>query len=206
MNIAFFGSPEIAKEILQSIHETFPVSLVVTQPDKPVGRKKEITPTPVKHFTLNKNIPVISNSSIVRTIELFTDKLIDLAVVVAYGQIIPSQLLEIPKFGFINVHYSLLPNYRGASPVQSALLNGDTETGITLMKMDSELDHGEIISQKKIDIDLNDTTESLLNKLTEQSKPLLSDIIEYIEKNSSLPPLTEQKHEDATYCGRISRK
>ncbi|KKR71473.1 MAG: Methionyl-tRNA formyltransferase [Microgenomates group bacterium GW2011_GWC1_41_8] len=206
MNIAFFGSPEIAKEILESIHNEFPVSFVVTQPDKPVGRKKEITSTPVKQFAIQKNIHVSTDSSIVRTIELFKYQSIDLAIVVAYGVIIPKELLDIPPYGFINVHYSFLPQYRGASPVQSAILNGDTETGVTIMKMDEELDHGEIISQQKIAIDQNDTTESLLNKLTELSKPLMIETIKYIQEHYAFPTLTTQDHTQATYCSRISKQ
>ena len=134
MNIAFFGSPHIAATILEAVHKRFPVSLVVTQPDKQVGRKQTLTPTPVKLFSTRSAIHTVTNTSINRFIEVLRKKKIDLAVVVAYGEIISKELLDVPKFGFINVHYSLLPKYRGASPVQWALLNFHKQTHITQNK------------------------------------------------------------------------
>src|SRR3989344_3505822 len=141
MSIAFFGSPDFVVSILSHLHEKFGVSLVVTQPDKPVGRKQILTPTPVKQFALQQSIPVISDTSMIYIIEVVKKEKIDLAIVAAYGLIIPKELLEIPQYGFINIHYSLLPKYRGASPVQTAIVNGEKTTGTTIMKVDEELDH-----------------------------------------------------------------
>jgi methionyl-tRNA formyltransferase len=202
MKLAFFGSPDIARELLESLHKEFPVSLVVSQPDKPVGRKKIVTPTPVSQFAKDQKIPVITPENLDR----FTLESVDLAVVVAYGKLIPKKILMMPRFGFINIHYSLLPKYRGASPVQTAILSGDNETGITIIKIDEELDHGDIISQGKVSIGVNDTAESLLQKLTEQAKPLLLETITYIKNNNKLPEITRQNHLLATFTKRITKQ
>ena len=214
MNIAFFGSPHIAATILEAVHKRFPVSLVVTQPDKQVGRKQTLTPTPVKLFSTRSAIHTVTNTSINRFIEVLRKKKIDLAVVVAYGEIISKELLDVPKFGFINVHYSLLPKYRGASPVQWALLNGDKETGVTIMQMDEELDHGPIIAQKTIPIEtglkpvstIADTTASLLDKLTETACSCLINILHQVSKTRRLPPATPQNHESETYTRRLIKQ
>jgi methionyl-tRNA formyltransferase len=204
MRIAFFGSPDFSVSILENIHKTFPISLVVTQPDKKVGRKQILTATPVKQFAHKQSIPVVSDASMIRIIEAVRKEKIDLAIVVAYGLILPKELLEIPKFGFINVHYSLLPKYRGASPVQWAILSGDKKTGTTIMQMDEELDHGNSIVQKEADIEINDTEETLLEKLNQTSIPRLLDILRQVSDNQKLAT-TVQHHVDATHTRRLTK-
>ena len=205
MRIAFFGSPEFVIPILSHIHEIFGVLLVVTQPDKPVGRKQILTPTPVKQFALQHSISVISDTSMIYIIEVVKKEKIDLAIVAAYGLIIPKEVLEKPKYGFINIHYSLLPKYRGASPVQTAIVNKEKTTGTTIMKMDEELDHGDIIQQKEVAIEENDTAQTLLNKLNEASLPLLDIALRTIEETGKFPPTTEQDHTKATFTHRLSK-
>lgn len=202
MNIAFFGSPAIAADILKTLHSAYPVSLVVTQPDKPVGRKQVLTKTPVKEYAEAKTIPVIADHSIQPSIVELKSHAIDLAVVVAYGMIIPQAALDIPRYGFINVHYSLLPKYRGASPVQWALLAGDTHTGVTIMQMDRELDHGPILATSPVEIGQNDTTATLLTTLTNASIPLLTDTINSL---SRIKP-QHQNHDDASYTRRLTKQ
>lgn len=205
MRIAFFGSPEFVIPILSYLHKAFGVTLVVTQPDKPVGRKGILTPTPIKEFALKESIPCIASDTMIHIIEAVKKENVDVAVVAAYGQIIPKELLEIPKFGFINIHYSLLPKYRGASPVQTAIVNGEKMTGTTIMRMDEELDHGEIIAQKEVNIENNDTSETLLNKLNEASLPILDKALRTIEITGKLPPMTEQDHNQATFTRRLTK-
>ena len=177
MNIAFFGSPHIAATILEAVHKRFPVSLVVTQPDKQVGRKQTLTPTPVKLFSTRSAIHTVTNTSINRFIEVLRKKKIDLAVVVAYGEIISKELLDVPKFGFINVHYSLLPKYRGASPVESVILNGDVETGVTIQQMEYKMDAGTIIAQEKVSIFPDEKALNLRKRLIKIGGELLVKIL-----------------------------
>ena len=160
----FIGTPDFALPSLKSLikDDFFDMVGVITQPDKKVGRKQILTPPPVKEEALKNNIPVWQPESI-KNYELpITD--IDLIVVTAYAKIIPESILNFPKNGCINVHGSLLPKYRGASCVQAAILNGDEETGVTIMKMDKGLDTGPIIYQESIKIGPEDTAGSLYYK------------------------------------------
>lgn len=204
MNIAFFGSPPIARTILAHLHEKFPVSLVVSQPDNPVGRKQVMTPTAVSSWAVEHGIPLVKESSSDAVNTKLRQYNIDIALVVAYGIILKKQTLEIPQFGFLNVHYSLLPKYRGASPVQYAILNGEHETGVTIMNMDEDLDHGPIISQRIVSISPDDTTGSLLEKLTSAAIPLLESIITTYETHQ--PPTFTQDHAHATYTRRLTKQ
>lgn len=201
MRIAFFGSPNFVIPILSYLHKRHGVVLVVSQPDKRVGRKQDFAATPVKQYAMTNNIPVQSPENL----NGFSMQNIDVAVVAAYGILIPQEVLVQPKFGFINIHYSLLPRYRGASPVQTAIVNGEKVTGTTIMKMDKELDHGEIIQQKEVPIEYSDTSETLLNKLNEASLPLLDMALRTIEETGKFPPLTEQDHSKATFTRRLTK-
>jgi methionyl-tRNA formyltransferase len=129
---------------------------------------------------------------------------IDIGVVAAYGLIIPQEVLIQPKFGFINIHYSLLPKYRGASPVQTAIVNGEKITGTTIMRVDKELDHGEIIQQKEVIIGVNDTAEILLNRLNETSLPLLDFTLRTVG-TGTFPPITPQDHTVATFTRKLTK-
>ena len=177
MNIIYFGTPDWAIPPLEGlISEGFQVSMVVTQPDRLTGRKKVLTPSAVKAFALQKNLPVFSPIKI-KDMDVFNhlrQKNPDLIIVCAYGQILPQKLLDLPSFGSFNIHFSILPRFRGASPVQASILAGDSTTGISIQRMVMKLDAGPILSEKKsIEILESDTSRTLGEKLSAQSKDLL---------------------------------
>ncbi|MBU2082391.1 methionyl-tRNA formyltransferase [Patescibacteria group bacterium] len=198
MKVIFMGTPEFSVVVLEAlINSDNEIIAVITNPDAPVGRKQILTSSPVK-ITAGKNkIPVIQLNEM-RNFD------VDLAIVAAYGKIIPKNILGIPHYGTINVHPSLLPKYRGASPIQNAILNGDKKTGITIMKLDEEMDHGNIISNLKIQISNLDTYESLSQKLAKIGAELLIKTIpDYI--SGKIKPI-EQKHTEATYTKIIKKE
>jgi len=164
----FIGTPDFGIPVLISLinNDNFDMAGVITQPDKKVGRQQIITETPIKKVATSYGIPVWQPKKIKDFIKDIQDAQPDLIVVVAYAQILPKLVLEIPKYGCVNIHGSLLPKYRGASCIQAAILNGDKETGITIMKMDEGLDTGPIITQEKITIEANDTGEKIFSKLS----------------------------------------
>jgi len=169
MNIVFMGTPDFAVESLKSLYEAgHNILAVVSQPDKPSGRGMKLVATPTKAYALEKSIKVYQPEK-VRNNEDFINELKalnpDVMVVVAYGKILPIEILEIPKYGCINVHGSLLPKYRGAAPIQWAIINGESETGITTMYMDKGMDTGDMILKEVIHIEANDTYGSLYEKL-----------------------------------------
>jgi len=202
--IVFFGTPQFAVCALQKlIDEKLSPQLVITAPDKPIGRKQILTPSPVKILAQKNKIPTAIPSKI-RDNQEILDKIgklnPDLLIVAAYGKILPRELLDIPKFGSINVHASILPKYRGASPIQSAILEGESQTGVTIMLMDEKMDEGDIISLQKAPIEHNDTCQSLSERLAEiGSKLLIETIPKYLKwrqnpkslKNAGAPPLAD---------------
>ena len=207
MNIIYFGTPDWAIPPLESlISEGFQVSMVVTQPDRLTGRKKVLTPSAVKAFALQKNLPVLSPVKI-KDMDVFNhlkQKNPDLIIVCAYGQILPQKLLDLPSFGSFNIHFSILPRFRGASPVQASILAGDSTTGISIQKMVMKLDAGPILSEKKsIQILKSDTSRTLGEKLSAQSKDLLIESIHQIIANKK--PV-EQDESKATFCGLIKKE
>lgn len=168
MRCIFMGTPDFAVSILSCLEkEGHEIYLVVTQPDKPKGRKGELTPPPVKVWAEERNLPIYQPENIrdPEAISMIRDFPIDIGIVAAYGQIIPEEILNVPKFGYINVHASLLPKYRGAAPIQWSILNGDKKTGITIMQMTKRLDDGDIIMQEELDIEPDETGGSLFDKL-----------------------------------------
>lgn len=179
--IVFFGTPAIAAVILEKLIEAgFKPVAVVTREDKPVGRKKIITPPPVKIVADKYQIAVWQPAKLKdnsQILQQLTNIKPDLAIAAAYGRIIPKEILNIPKLGFLNIHPSLLPKYRGASPIQSAILEDAKITGVTIMLMDEELDHGPILAQQSIPIKTNDTASSLGIKLAELAANLLIEIL-----------------------------
>lgn len=207
MRIIFMGTPDFAVKILDCLeregHEIF---LVVTQPDKPKGRSKELTPPPVKVWAEERNLPVYQPESIrsPEAIAMIRDFPIDIGVVAAYGQIIPDEILRVPVFGYINVHASLLPKYRGASPIQWAILNGDKKTGTTIMQMGPGLDDGDIIMQEELIISETETGGSLFEKLASQGGNMCCMAMTAIENGivTNIP----QKEEDATYVTVIKKE
>lgn len=177
--IIFIGTPEFAVPILEAlINNNYKPILVITIPDKPIGRKQIITPSPVKITAQKYDISVVQPEKIAD----FRDELLklspDLIVVAGYAQFLSKEILEIPKYGCINIHPSLLPKYRGASPIQYAILNGEKETGTTIILMDEKMDHGKIIAQRKLEIKEEKITfQDLSKKLSALSSSLLIEII-----------------------------
>ena len=221
MKFVFFGTPEFATIILEKlIASGYTPSVVVCSPDEPVGRNKIITSPPVKRLIVNSKWPIeIFQPATKAELLAISHKLSsiqpDLAIIAAYGKILPKEILDIPCFGFINIHPSLLPKYRGPSPIQAAILNGDEETGVTIMKVDEEMDHGKIISNLppaprfagragKTQISKLDTYESLSQKLAVLGASLLIKIIPgYI--SGEIKPV-EQDHDKATYTKIIKKE
>jgi len=202
------GTPQFAVPSLKALVEAgYKVPLVITQPDRPAGRGKKLKPPPVKLEAQKLGIPVYQPERIKDNKEL--QKLLkeispDLIVVAAYGKILPDWLLKIPKLGVINVHASLLPKYRGASPIQSALLNGEEETGVTIMEVIPQLDAGPILSQERVKILREDNAQTLHDKLAELGAELLVKTIPPYAKGELQP--TPQREEEATYCTQIKKE
>ncbi len=161
--IVFMGSPEFAVPTLRAIAGKYTLVGAVTQPDRPAGRGQVLTPPPVKELAVELEIPVIQPQSLKETHALaqLESWQPDLIVVTAFGQILRKEVLEIPTYGCINVHASLLPRWRGAAPIQAAILHGDTDTGITIMHMDAGVDTGDIINQRRITIGQSETSIEL---------------------------------------------
>jgi methionyl-tRNA formyltransferase len=202
--IIFMGTPEFGAIVLRGLIKSGQKPfLVFTEPDKPVGRKQAITPPPVKVLAEKYKIPVVQPDNIKNWKLEIKNLKPDLGIVASFGQIIPNDILRIPKYGFLNVHPSLLPKYRGPSPIQSAILNGDQKTGVTIMRVSEEIDAGPIFSQKEIEIDPKETYESLHDKLAEAGTKLLLEVLSKLPKGqaSSRP----QDDSEASYT-KIIRK
>ncbi len=202
--IIFFGTPEFSTIILKKMIENeYTPMAVVTAPDKPVGRRQILTPSPVKLLAEKNKIQALQPKKILDSRLKIKDLRPDLIVLVAFGQIIPKEILEIPKYGCLNVHPSLLPKYRGASPIQTAILNGDKETGVTIMLMDENLDQGSIISNDKLLIAINETTETLTIKLAKLGRNLLIETLpKWVNEEIKAQP---QDHSKATFTREIKK-
>jgi len=203
--IIFLGTPEFALPTLENlIKNDLGPALVITQPDKRIGRKQTLAPPPVKELALANNLPVAQPASKQELKEIFSKHQVDVCVLVAYGMIIPPEILEKPKFGFLNLHPSLLPKYRGSSPIQSAILNGEQETGISIIKLTDQVDAGPIVAQEKIDIKPKDNAEILHDKLAKLGAELLVEILpDYLAGKLELKPQDDSK---ATYTEMIKRE
>jgi methionyl-tRNA formyltransferase len=177
MTIVFMGTPAFAVPILKAIHKYYGVSLVVTQPDKQVGRKQQILYSPVKEFALEHDIPLFQPRRIKDDYESVLTEKPDIIITAAYGQIIPEVLLNTPRYGAINVHGSLLPLLRGGAPIQRAIERLYQTTGITIMYMAKKMDAGDIITQRSIPIISTDTSETLFEKLSYVGRDLLLEIL-----------------------------
>ena len=227
IKIVYFGAPEFSAYILEKLIEfcdsgpnlglhlegvigglpkLYSIQAVVTSTDKPVGRMQTITESVVAMVANKHHLPVLKPKKldeefITSHLPLLTS---DLFIVVSYGQILPQSLLDITKLGTINIHGSILPQYRGASPIQQAILNGDKDTGVTLTLMDEQLDHGPILSTKKISILEQDTYETLSKKMMHLGAKLLIETLpKFVEGKMKLVP---QDHTKATYCERLTRE
>lgn len=207
MNIVFMGTPDFAVPVLaRLLDESYHVVAVVTQPDRPVGRKKRLTPPPVKRLAEARGIPVLQPEKI-RKREAQEEVLRyqpDLIVTCAYGQILPVSLLEAPKYGAINVHASLLPEYRGAAPIHRAIMDGKKETGVTIMYMVKELDAGDILSQKKVAIEEDDNVGTLHDKLAKAGADLLIETLPALVSGNITP--IKQDEARATYVSTLTRE
>lgn len=204
MKIIFFGTPPFAAHILTYLLERgVSVAAVVTQPDRPKGRSLASSPSAVKEVALQANLPILqpekaSQEDFLAALREFAA---DLYVVVAFGQILPQRLLDIPPLGCINVHASLLPKYRGAAPMQRALMDGIPETGVSVQKMVKQLDAGDVIQEKKIPVPLDMTFGQLQTALCELSKPLLLSVIHLFERG--IPPAASQDPAAVTFAPKI---
>lgn len=178
--IVFMGTPDFSVPVLEMLIENTTVIGVVTQPDKIVGKNKEVSFSPVKKVALEHEIPVFQPERIRKDYSFLSNLDIDLIVTCAYGQIIPASVLDMPKYGCVNVHASILPKYRGSAPIQWSLFNGDKETGVTIMYMDEGMDTGDIIKIAKIKIEESDNVGTLHDKLSILGKNTLEDCLEDI--------------------------
>lgn len=208
MRVVYMGTPEIAAKVLKAVHE-MPVDIVGvwTQPDKPVGRRQVMTPPPVKTLAVEYGIPVYQPQRIKRKSAVAELKALqpDLILVTAYGQLLSEEILAIPPMGCINMHASLLPKYRGAAPIQWAVASGETETGVTAMRMDKGMDTGDILLQKTVAIEEQETAETLYDKLAEEGGRLMQEVLSVLLSGRELPR-REQAEEEATYAPIIRKE
>ncbi|MFA5358508.1 MAG: methionyl-tRNA formyltransferase [Patescibacteria group bacterium] len=204
--IVFLGTPNFAVPSLIKLAKAgYNIIGVVTQEDKPMGRKQIITPPPIKIEAQKLGLRIYQFAKIDEAATEEIKKLSpDLIIVVAYGQILPQAFLDIPKYGCLNIHPSLLPKYRGASPIQHAILNGDRQTGVTIMLLDAKMDHGPIIAQEKFEIIEDDDSESLSNHLACEGAEMLTKILpDYLEGKIQL---WQQDHDEATFTKMIKNE
>jgi methionyl-tRNA formyltransferase len=204
LKVVFMGTPEFSVNVLKMLIEETEVIGVVTKPDAPVGRKKVLTESPVAVIAREHNIKTFKPVKLRNEYEEILNLHPDVIITCAYGQIVPKQVLDYPQYGCINVHASLLPKYRGASPITEAIINGDTETGITIMYMEESLDTGNIIHAKAIPIEDTDTLGTLSDKLSLLGADLLKSVLPKIQngENFDIP----QRDEDATYVTKLTRE
>ncbi len=205
LKIIFLGTPEFGAIILEKLAETnFKPVLVITAPDKPVGRKQILTLPPVKVIAQKYKIPTLQPDKILDSKFKIQDSKPDLIVVAAYGQILPKGILDIPKRGSLNVHPSLLPKYRGASPIQYAILNGDKKTGVTIMLMEEKMDRGPILNQRTLEIVKDETSTTLHRKLANLGAGLLMETISKWMQGMIKP--RPQDDAQATYTKILTRE
>ncbi|MBQ3029611.1 MAG: methionyl-tRNA formyltransferase [Agathobacter sp.] len=207
MKVIFMGTPDFAvgtlEEIIKAGHE---VALVVTQPDKPRGRSGALQFPPVKECAVAHGIEVFQPKKIreEENVEYLRKYSADIIVVAAFGQLLPKSILEMPKYGCINVHASLLPKYRGAAPIQWSIINGDAVTGVTIMQMDIGMDTGDMIAKREVVIEKDETGGGLFDKLAEVGAKLCVDTMVEIENGTATR--TPQNHEEATHVSMISKE
>ena len=208
MRIIFMGTPDFARDSLKAIYEAgHEIVAVITNPDRPKGRGMKMIPTPVKEYAESKNLQIYqpekvkNNEEIINKIKELKPEVI---CVVAYGKILPKEILEIPSKGSINVHGSLLPKYRGAAPIQWAVLNGDKTTGITTMYMDAGMDTGDMILKKEVEIGEDETTGELWDRLSKIGGELLVETLDKINKGTA--PRIKQNDSEATIAPMLDKK
>lgn len=206
MRIVFMGTPDFAAKALRAIYEAgHEIVCVVTQPDKEKGRGKSVSESPVKQLAKELGLTVITPVKMKspEAIEELRQYPADMFVVAAYGQILKQEVLDMPRLGSINIHASLLPKYRGAAPIQWAILDGLKETGVTIMHMDAGIDTGNILMQEKIEIEATDTGESLFDKLADLGAEAIVKAIPLIEEGKLTE--TPQNHDESSYAKMLSK-
>lgn len=207
MKVIFMGTPDFAVGTLKALHEAgHEVTLVVSQPDKPKGRKQELSPTPVKAAAEQLGLPVYQPSKIraEESIEYLRNVEADVIVVAAFGQIIPRAILEMKKYGCINVHASLLPRYRGAAPIQWAVINGEKESGVTIMQMDEGLDTGDMLLKETVPLEEKETGGSLFDKLSRVGADLCVKALKELEKGTIVPE--KQGESPTAYASMLTKE
>lgn len=201
MNVIFVGTAPLGIPTLKALAEKHRVLAVFTQPDRPAGRGLHLTPPPIKRIALELGLPVYQPEKINRSIELIKTLAPEVIVVVAFGQFLSKRLLEIPHYGCINLHASLLPKYRGAAPIQWAIINGETETGLTTFLVNEEMDAGDILLQERVPIFDEDTGGSLHERLAALGPDLVLRTLEGLERGTLTP--IPQDHSHATFAPKI---
>lgn len=228
LNFVFFGTPDVAEQTLDILKQGgFLPTLIVTAPDRPAGRKMLLTPPPVKTWAIKNNIPYIQPEKDIKKevnvalrsiaqadapsiairehADMRAEKSnIDLFLVIAYGKILPEEIIKMPRLGSINIHYSLLPKYRGASPVESAILSGDTETGVAIQQMEYKMDAGPILAEEKTEIGQTETAPELRTRLIKIGADLLVKILPDFLTGKITP--IPQDDEQATFCKKIKKE
>jgi len=206
MRVGFFGTPEIASYVLQHICNIYEIAFLVSPEDKKCGRDMKIQECAAKEFATCRDIPVLQPKNLKdpELAELIKSYNADIFVVVAYGKLIPRSIFGMPRLGTINLHPSLLPKYRGAAPVQWALINGDSETGVTVQMINEELDAGDIVLQEKVEIDENISAGELYDIVFPIGAQLVTKSIEMLGNGEIVP--VKQNHSEATHCGKIDKE
>jgi methionyl-tRNA formyltransferase len=206
MSLAFFGSSDFSVYVLNELklHNILP-TLIVTTPDKPKGRKLVLAPTPVKIWAKENNIEVIDPASLKSAKEFLLKQDWDLFLVASYGKIIPKEIFEIPENKTLNIHPSLLPKYRGASPIQSQILNDEKEVGVSIMQIDEEMDHGPVVIQKKVDVESWPIGRKELEKIlaVEGARLFVHILPEWLQ--GAIDPIMQNENE-AVYCQKIKKE
>ena len=204
IRVVFMGTPDFAVPVLEKLIEHTNVVLVVSQPDRMVGRKHEIKPTPIKEMAIKHNIPVFQPEKIKENYEQVRSAKPDLLITCAYGQIIPEEVLQLPRIGAFNVHASLLPKYRGGAPIHHCLINGDEKTGVTIMYMEKKMDAGDIVSQVEYQITKEDNVGTLHEILSQMGAKLLIETLPSIIEGTN--PRTKQDESKVTFAYNIKRE
>lgn len=209
INCIFFWTPGLSSNILKYLHaqESLNIIAVVTNPDQPAGRGHELMMSPVGQYAQENNITLLQPEKVKKNeefLEAVKNLKPDICIVVAYGKILPQELLDIPPMGFLNVHTSLLPKYRGAAPIQHALMNGEKITGLTVQQMSLWMDEGDILVQESWEVSPSDTTGKLFEKTSMRAGPLLIDAITGIQDKTITPE--PQNAEEASYTQMIEKK
>jgi methionyl-tRNA formyltransferase len=208
LKTVFFGTSEFALPAIKYLVQNgYEISAVVTQPEKPVGRARVVMPSPVKKVAMESNIRIMEPHNLrteEESFEVFKNINPSLCVVAAYGKIIPAKYLDLPEFGFINIHPSLLPKYRGPSPIQTAIMHGNHETGVSIMRLDAEVDHGGILGQKTYKLEHSTFYPKAEKELAELGAELLIEVLPKYISDEIKPE--EQNHKEATFTKILSRE